>query len=78
MGSQWAGMGRAFMCLEPFSKAIHHCAAVLKNEGVNLLDLIYHGSDSDFDNILHCFVSIAAVQVIYYKNSVKESINIQE
>uniref|UniRef100_A0A224X4N0 Fatty acid synthase n=1 Tax=Panstrongylus lignarius TaxID=156445 RepID=A0A224X4N0_9HEMI len=63
MGSQWAGMGRAFMCLEPFSKAIHHCAAVLKNEGVDLLDLIYHGDESVFDNILHCFVSIAAIQV---------------
>ncbi|KAK9502678.1 hypothetical protein O3M35_011399 [Rhynocoris fuscipes] len=63
MGSQWAGMGRAFMCLEPFSKAIHKCATVLNEEGVDLLDLIFNGDDSLFDNILNCFVSIAAVQV---------------
>ncbi|CAA9997193.1 unnamed protein product, partial [Nesidiocoris tenuis] len=63
MGTQWAGMGRAFMGLEPFNKAIHRCAAALAPEGLDLLNLIQNGTEETFDNILNNFVSIACIQV---------------
>ncbi|KAF6202923.1 hypothetical protein GE061_003330 [Apolygus lucorum] len=63
MGTQWAGMGRAFMCLQPFNKAIHRCAAALSAEGLDLLNLINNGTEETFDNILNNFVSIACIQV---------------
>ncbi|CAA9997196.1 unnamed protein product, partial [Nesidiocoris tenuis] len=56
-------MGRAFMGLEPFNKAIHRCAAALAPEGLDLLNLIQNGTEETFDNILNNFVSIACIQV---------------
>ncbi|XP_039292597.1 fatty acid synthase-like [Nilaparvata lugens] len=63
MGSQWTGMGRDLMVLEPFQKAINKCADALRPEGVDLLDIIMKGDDATFKNLLNSFVSIAAIQV---------------
>ncbi|XP_075224694.1 fatty acid synthase-like [Lycorma delicatula] len=63
MGSQWAGMGRELMVLEPFEKAIRKCADALRPEGVDLIEIIMKGDESTYSNILNCFIGIAAVQV---------------
>ena len=63
MGSQWPGMGRDLMVLEPFSKAINKCADILKPEGIDLIKIIMNSDNSTFDNVLNSFVSIAAIQV---------------
>lgn len=64
MGSQWIGMGRDLMQLPIFAKAVHKCHEILKPKGVDLLKIITGVDDTTmFDNILHSFVGIAAVQV---------------
>lgn len=63
MGSQWPGMGRDLMVLEPFSKAINKCADILRPEGIDLIKIIMDSNNSTFDNVLNSFVSIAAIQV---------------
>ncbi|XP_043251796.1 fatty acid synthase isoform X1 [Colletes gigas] len=63
MGSQWAGMGRELLCIEPFQRSLQRCADVLKPEGIDLMNLILNGTPETFDNVIHSFVSIAAIQV---------------
>jgi fatty acid synthase len=63
MGSQWSGMGKDLMQLEVFEKSIKRSAQWLTPHGIDLVDLVMHGSDADFDKVLNSFVSIAAVQV---------------
>jgi len=63
MGSQWSGMGRDLMQLPVFEKSIRRSADILAPQGVDLIDIIMHGTDEDFDKVLNSFVSIAAVQV---------------
>lgn len=70
MGSQWPGMGRGLMSLEPFARAIYNCAAALRPEGVDLLDIINNSQPNTFDNILFSFVGIAAVQVSISLNTI--------
>lgn len=64
MGSQWIGMARDLMPIPIFASAIEKCAKVLEPKGVDLKKIILDTSDPNmFDNILHSFVGIAAVQV---------------
>lgn len=64
MGSQWAGMGKALLCIEPFKRSLQRCADALKPEGVDLMDVILHSTAESFnENIVYCFISIAAIQV---------------
>lgn len=68
MGSQWVGMAKDLMQLPVFAKAIYKCHEILKPKEVDLLKIVTDTSDTKmFDNILHSFVGIAAVQVnIFY------------
>ncbi|XP_043486066.1 fatty acid synthase [Polistes fuscatus] len=63
MGSQWAGMGKELFCIETFQRSLLRCAEALKPEGVDLINLILHGTNETFKNVLNSFVSIAAIQV---------------
>ncbi|XP_046603296.1 fatty acid synthase-like [Neodiprion virginianus] len=63
MGSQWAGMGEALLKIPVFTKAIQKCDAVLKIHGVDIIDILTNKNPKTFDNILNCFVGIAAVQI---------------
>ncbi|XP_031841485.2 fatty acid synthase 1 [Nomia melanderi] len=65
MGSQWAGMGRELLCIEPFKQSLQRCADALKPEGVDLMNLILNGTPESFENVIHCFISIAAMQVAF-------------
>ncbi|XP_015126151.1 fatty acid synthase [Diachasma alloeum] len=63
MGTQWAGMGRELLPIETFQTSLRRCAEALKPVGIDLFDLILNGTDKTFENVLHSFVSIAAIQV---------------
>ncbi|KDR18643.1 hypothetical protein L798_06624, partial [Zootermopsis nevadensis] len=63
MGSQWPGMGKALLNIPIFAAAIERCQQALRPHGVDLLNIITTEDPSIFDNILNCFVGIAACQV---------------
>ncbi|XP_068620644.1 fatty acid synthase-like [Battus philenor] len=63
MGSQWAGMGKAFMQIPIFSAAIERCHEVLLPKGVNLINLLISEDETTYDDILNCFIGITAVQI---------------
>ncbi|XP_045518361.1 fatty acid synthase-like [Pieris brassicae] len=63
MGSQWAGMGTHLMRIPVFSAAIEKCRRVLEPKGVDIVSIITSPDKTIFDNILHSFVGIAAVQI---------------
>jgi fatty acid synthase len=64
MGSQWPGMGKSLLKLPIFAAAIEKCHRVLEPHGVDLISVITSDNPKIFDNILNCFVGIAACQVI--------------
>ena len=63
MGTQWQGMGRQMMEVDVFKKSILQSDKLLKPYDVNLYDLIMEGDAAAFENIVHSFVGIAAIQV---------------
>ncbi|KAJ8713073.1 hypothetical protein PYW08_008377 [Mythimna loreyi] len=63
MGSQWAGMGAQLMRIPIFAAAIERCDKVLQPRGLNIVDILTSPDESTYDNILHSFVGIAAVQI---------------
>ena len=66
MGSQWPGMGKSLLKLPIFAAAIEKCHQVLEPHGVDLISVITSDNLKIFDNILNCFVGIAACQVIVH------------
>ena len=64
MGSQWPGMGKSLLKLPIFAAAIEKCHRILEPHGVDLINVITSDNPTLFDNILNCFVGIAACQVI--------------
>lgn len=67
MGSQWCKMGKRLMDLPIFRASIKKSHDVLKGKGLNLVEIITSDDPKIFDNILHSFVGIAAIQVIIRK-----------
>ncbi|XP_037292706.1 fatty acid synthase-like [Manduca sexta] len=63
MGSQWVGMGTQLMRIPIFAAAIERCDRVLAPKGINIVDIITSEDKTTFDNILHSFVGIAAIQI---------------
>lgn len=63
MGSQWNGMLGDFMRLEVFAKSIRKSQEILAAKGVDLMHILTTDDKTIFENILHCFVGIAAIQV---------------
>ncbi|XP_011878072.1 PREDICTED: fatty acid synthase [Vollenhovia emeryi] len=63
MGSQWPGMGTDLMRFPVFAEAIKKCDAVLRPRGVDIINILTNKDKTIFDNILHSFVGIAAVQI---------------
>lgn len=63
MGSQWANMAKDLMSFEVFSQSIHRCSEILRQVGLNLMDILLNSTDDSFDNILNSFTAIAAVQI---------------
>ncbi|XP_075983655.1 fatty acid synthase-like [Anticarsia gemmatalis] len=63
MGSQWAGMGAQLMRIPIFAAAIERCRKVLEPRGLDIVHIITAPDNKIFDNILHSFVGIAAIQI---------------
>lgn len=63
MGSQWCKMAVDLLELPIFASAIRECHEILKPKGVDLMKIITEDDESMFENILHSFVGIAAVQI---------------
>nr|XP_037872251.1 fatty acid synthase isoform X3 [Bombyx mori] len=63
MGSQWPTMGKQLMRIPIFAASIERCRRVLEPKGVNIVDILTSSDSTIFDNILHSFVGIAAVQI---------------
>ncbi|XP_041973302.1 fatty acid synthase-like isoform X2 [Aricia agestis] len=63
MGSQWPAMGKDLMRIPVFAAAIQRCHRVLEPKGLNIVDIITSDDPKTFDNILHSFVGITAIQI---------------
>lgn len=63
MGSQWNSMGKQLLNIPIFAKSINKCEALLKQKGVDLIDILTSEDPTIFNNILNSFVGIAAIQV---------------
>ncbi|KAJ8711407.1 hypothetical protein PYW07_008649 [Mythimna separata] len=63
MGSQWAGMGAQLMRIPIFAAAIERCRKSLEPKGIDIVHIITSPDKTIFDNILHSFVGIAAIQI---------------
>ncbi|KAM7359337.1 fatty acid synthase 3 [Cochliomyia hominivorax] len=63
MGSQWSQMGSSLMIIPQFRKSIELCHAVLQTKGIDLINILTSSDPTVFDNILHSFVGIAAIQI---------------
>lgn len=63
MGSQWSKMGKRLMDLSLFRESIEKSHKILLGKGLDLINIITTDDPKIFDNILHSFVGIAAIQV---------------
>jgi len=70
MGSQWVGMGNALMEVPVLKESLLRSHELLKKHGLDLLHIITTDDKTIFDNILHSFVGIAAIQVACFSFSI--------
>ncbi|CAG9858377.1 unnamed protein product [Phyllotreta striolata] len=63
MGSQWNGMLGDLMKIETFAESIGKCCKILEKKGIDLMRILSDQENGIFDNILNCFVGIAAMQI---------------
>jgi len=65
MGTQWAGMGRSLMQLQYFRESILRSDAALKDTGLVVSSLLMDADEATFEDTVHAFVGLAAIQVEY-------------
>ncbi|KAM8947762.1 fatty acid synthase isoform 2-T2 [Pelodytes ibericus] len=63
MGTQWKGMGHSLMNLEAFRKSILCSDEALKGTGLKVSELLLNADDSTFEDTVHAFVGLAAIQI---------------
>lgn len=63
MGSQWSQMGKSLMIIPQFRQSIERCYTALLPKGLDLIHILSSDDPKIFDNILHSFVGIAAIQI---------------
>lgn len=63
MGTQWAGMGRSLMQLPEFRESIQRSDTALKDTGLVVSQLLMEADDATFEDTVHAFVGLAAIQV---------------
>jgi len=56
-------MGKSLLRLPLFRESIERSAKVMETKNVDLMKIITTEDPAIFDNILHAFVGIAAIQV---------------
>ncbi|KAF4797413.1 Fatty acid synthase [Turdus rufiventris] len=62
MGTQWKGMGLSLMKLDLFRQSILRSDEALKNTGLKVSDLLLQANENTFDDTVHAFVGLAAIQ----------------
>ncbi|XP_008048097.1 fatty acid synthase isoform X2 [Carlito syrichta] len=62
MGTQWRGMGLSLMRLESFRTSILRSDEAVKPFGLKVSELLLSTDESTFDDIVHAFVSLTAIQ----------------
>ncbi|EHB09358.1 Fatty acid synthase [Heterocephalus glaber] len=63
MGTQWYGMGVSLMHLGGFRDSILRSDEALKPVGLKVSDLLLSTKKNTFDDIVHAFVSLTAIQI---------------
>lgn len=63
IGSQWLEMGADLMKLPIFAERIDFCHNVLLPKGLNLKEIISTNNEKNFDNVLHSYVGIIAIEI---------------
>lgn len=63
MGTQWAGMGSSFMQLPDFKESILRSDVALRETGLSVSSLLMEADESTFEDTVHAFVGLAAIQV---------------
>ncbi|XP_039571793.1 fatty acid synthase [Passer montanus] len=63
MGTQWKGMGLSLMKLDLFRQSIMRSDEALKNTGLKVSDLLLQANENTFDDTVHAFVGLAAIQI---------------
>lgn len=63
MGTQWAGMGRSLMQLPDFRESIMRSDVALKPTGLVVSQLLMEADNSTFEDTVHAFVGLAAIQI---------------
>ncbi|NXU74165.1 FAS synthase, partial [Oreotrochilus melanogaster] len=63
MGTQWKGMGLSLMKLDLFRQSILRSDQALKNTGLKVSELLLQADDNTFDETVHAFVGLAAIQI---------------
>ncbi|PNI21562.1 FASN isoform 8 [Pan troglodytes] len=62
MGTQWRGMGLSLMRLDRFRDSILRSDEAVKPFGLKVSQLLLSTDESTFDDIVHSFVSLTAIQ----------------
>ncbi|XP_043860025.1 LOW QUALITY PROTEIN: fatty acid synthase [Dromiciops gliroides] len=63
MGTQWQGMGLSLMRLDIFRNSILRSDEAVKEYGLKVSDLLLSTDENTFDDIVHAFVSLTAIQI---------------
>ncbi|EHH58444.1 hypothetical protein EGM_08298, partial [Macaca fascicularis] len=63
MGTQWRGMGLSLMRLDRFRDSILRSDEAVKPFGLKVSQLLLSMDESTFDDIVHAFVSLTAIQI---------------
>lgn len=63
MGTQWARMGCSLMQLPDFRKSILRSDEALRDTGLVVSRLLMEANDTTFEDTVHAFVGLAAIQV---------------
>ncbi|XP_028912877.2 LOW QUALITY PROTEIN: fatty acid synthase [Ornithorhynchus anatinus] len=63
MGTQWRGMGLSLMRLEIFRNSILRSDEAVKPLGLKVSELLLSTDEKTFDDIVHAFVSLTAIQI---------------
>ncbi|XP_067914268.1 fatty acid synthase [Heterodontus francisci] len=63
MGAQWIGMGRTLMKLDIFHESILRSDKALETTGLKVSKLLMSTDDTTFDDTVHSFVALAAIQI---------------
>ncbi|XP_037013862.2 fatty acid synthase [Artibeus jamaicensis] len=63
MGTQWRGMGLSLMRLPAFRDSILRSDKAVKPLGLQVSDLLMSPDEATFDDTLHAFVSLTAIQI---------------